>query len=656
MRKLFKVLTILFGVVLALIAVLIIVLMVVVDPNRYRDDIVKAVKTETGRDLKIDGKLKLSLFPWLGLETGRLSLSNAPGFGNEPMARVESAGVRVALMPLFRKRVMVDGVRLNGLKLHLARAADGRSNWDDLTKASKTPAAKPTPAPADKKGAGNGAQALSMFTVRHIEVQNSEFTWRDASAGSSYSFKNVALTSGNLLGAKPAPVHLAFDFESGQPKVAKRVTLDASANFDPANDVLNLPSLKLALGDLKLNGQLRGTDVLKAPKLTGKIDVPAFNLRALLRELNIAYVPADDKVLTKVALAAQVQSGPQALDISNLKLTLDDTQLTGSAGIQHKPRASYRAELAVDDIDIDRYLPKAEPEPKAGGKKAPARGAAPAVIPIALLRDTEADAALRVQKLKAFGIRSQQVEVKFTAHAGRVSIGPSTAKLYDGSYAGRTIVDVTGKTPKYQFEEKLTGVQIGPFLKDVGVFDNYTGSGNVDIQLTALGLDANQITASLNGKAALALRDGKIQGVNLQKLIQDARALYEKARGRETRPTTQASDETAFKSLTATINVANGVARNTDLKLEGPVVRAQGAGQADLVQQKLEYKLQVTVAEAANRAGTTVPVRIGGSFEKPEYGVDFSAMVKQEAKQQVEQEKKKAKKKAKEKLLDRLLK
>ena len=41
-----------------------------VDPNDYKDDIAKAVRDRTGRELKLDGNLSLSVFPWLAIETG----------------------------------------------------------------------------------------------------------------------------------------------------------------------------------------------------------------------------------------------------------------------------------------------------------------------------------------------------------------------------------------------------------------------------------------------------------------------------------------------------------------------------------------------------------------------------------------------------------
>jgi len=64
MAKLFKILGIFIGVVLLLVVAASVILPLVVDPNDFKGEIVKQVKEETGRDLKIAGDLNLSVFPW----------------------------------------------------------------------------------------------------------------------------------------------------------------------------------------------------------------------------------------------------------------------------------------------------------------------------------------------------------------------------------------------------------------------------------------------------------------------------------------------------------------------------------------------------------------------------------------------------------------
>ena len=128
MKKALKILSWIVGSIVALLVLAILILPLVFDPNKYKGDIVQAVKVSTGRDLKIDGNIGWTVFPRIGISIGRVELGNAAGFGTDPFARVESATVRVALLPLFTGRVNVDTILIDGLALNLAKNAAGRSN------------------------------------------------------------------------------------------------------------------------------------------------------------------------------------------------------------------------------------------------------------------------------------------------------------------------------------------------------------------------------------------------------------------------------------------------------------------------------------------------------------------------------------------------
>lgn len=561
MKKFLKLVAWIVGIVVGLLVVAVLVLPLVFDPNRYKDDIIRVVKTNTGRDLKIEGKIGWTIFPRLGVTTGLLELSNAPGFGREPFARVNATTVRVELLPLLTGRVNVDTIVIDGLTLNLAKNAAGKSNWDDLTQKS-APSKPDAPKPS-------GAQSAALpLTAGKLDIRRSTLTWRDAGTGDNYTVRNFTLETGRLAVNEPMDVKLGLDLDYGTPAKHAVLRLVATALY------------------------------------------------------------TEDKVALKP-----------------FELRVDDSKLAGSVEIRNLASPAYRFDLTLDQIDIDKYLP---PSKTAAKPATPATAGAAAVeIPVGLLRALDVQGKFAIGKLKAFGIRSEEIRTQVSASKGLIQFGPNSAKLYSGSYSGHTTVDVRNKTPQLKFEEQLTKVQLGPLLKDADVFDKFSGNADIKLALTAAGGDANSIKRTLNGNVAVAALDGKIEGVNLSKLITDARQAYDKARGKSVDVKPSAADETAFKSLRATAKVVNGVATTNDLKLEGPVVRAEGGGNADLGKETLNYRLRVTVAEAEGRKGTTVPVIVGGTFAAPSYGVDFGEVLKQEAGQKIE--------KKIEKGLDRLL-
>src|SRR5450631_4935065 len=116
------------GVAVLLCAVLVGVGLLV-NPNHYKGNIAATAKESTGRELQLNGDIKLSVFPWIALELGPASLGNPPGFSEEPFVSFQHASVRVKLLPLLSKRLEVGRVEVDGLDLKLLKNAEGKGNW-----------------------------------------------------------------------------------------------------------------------------------------------------------------------------------------------------------------------------------------------------------------------------------------------------------------------------------------------------------------------------------------------------------------------------------------------------------------------------------------------------------------------------------------------
>ena len=170
MGKLLKILLGLVALLVVLVVIAAVVLPMVIDPNDYKDEIAATVEKQTGRTLSIEGDMALSVFPWLGLDIGPTQLSNAEGFAAPYMARMEAVEVRVKLLPLLRKQLEVNTVRLDGLRLNLGKNKQGVTNWADITaqlEAADTQAEKPADG-ADKTGtASSGKCAGASRDRRH---------------------------------------------------------------------------------------------------------------------------------------------------------------------------------------------------------------------------------------------------------------------------------------------------------------------------------------------------------------------------------------------------------------------------------------------------------------------------------------------------------
>src|ERR1700721_605571 len=125
------------GAIIVLIAVALMAVWWLVNPNDYKGRIADSVKESTGRELMLKGDIKLSVFPWIALELGPASLGNPPGFGAEPFLAFNHAAVRVKLLPLLAKRLEIARTETDGFDLRLRKNAQGTGNWEGFGKAKQ---------------------------------------------------------------------------------------------------------------------------------------------------------------------------------------------------------------------------------------------------------------------------------------------------------------------------------------------------------------------------------------------------------------------------------------------------------------------------------------------------------------------------------------
>lgn len=633
MKKPIKFMAIFLGILLALLVLLVVGLTVLIDPNQYKDRIIEAVRDKTGRELAIEGKIGWSFFPWIGLETGRLAVSNAPGFGNEPFARIEAAGVKVKLLPLLRKEITVDTFLLDGLKLNLARNPAGKTNWDDLITA--TPAAKPAEKTSSAAGVGIGG-----LNINKVDVRRANITWKDQMNGTQYSVHNLNLKTGNIAAGKPVDLQLAFDMESGQPPVRVRMELKSRMTFDLANQKLDVASLALSLGDLSLQTHFAGTKIIDAPTFSGGLEIAAFDPRVLMEKLGTRIETTDKTALNKLTLKSKFSATTDSVELKDLALDLDDSRVSGLLAIRHFNNPSYRFDLTLDQIDLDRYFPPAAPN-KSSTIKPDAATDKPVEVPLTALRSLNAEGKLRIQKLKAMNLHSSETLIQVAAKSGLITLGPNQAKLYNGQYAGRITLDARGKTPTLAVDESVRGVELAPMLKDALNFDKFTGIANLSAKVTAAGLDATQVKQTLNGTAVFAVHNGAIKGIDLKKMSNTiAAAKRDKSYQKLAELTPQAGDETQFSQLGGTAQITNGLVRNNDMKIQSPdVLNVTGKGSANLSEEMLDYN--VTVG--------SFPILIDGPFSKLRFRPDWSAIMKEKLEEKKTETKEKLEKKLKDK-------
>jgi len=240
--KLFKKLFLIIFIIFAIVGGMLAIFVATFDANDYKQEIISLVKKQTGRELSINGELKLAIYPDVALEMGKTSLANAEGFAGDEFATVDSGKVSVKLMPLLKKQIQADAIHLDGLKLNLHRKADGTTNWDDLAKTVEKPAStEQTEKPPSKVV----EEMMQNLSIAGVNLNNAHIHWRDEQTKQDITLSPLNLKTGKFSPGKPLPVELAVVMKQKSPALTIAAEGNTTVNLGADNKSFSLNKLKL---------------------------------------------------------------------------------------------------------------------------------------------------------------------------------------------------------------------------------------------------------------------------------------------------------------------------------------------------------------------------------------------------------------------------
>jgi AsmA protein len=386
--------------------------------------------------------------------------------------------------------------------------------------------------------------------------------------------------------------------------------------------------------------------LVEGSKLTGEFDVAS---------------PLPMKTL-KLPLAGTV-SADLKQQMVNVDLTtrLDESNIKAKVALSQFDALFTRFDVAIDKLNLDRYLPPAEPK-TAAKSEAPADGGQVPGQPIDFspIKSLNLAGSVRIGDFVASNIKVQNLRVDMKAAGGKLDINPLLADLYQGSVKGSATVNANNN--QVAVKQNLAGVQIGPLLRDAADQDLLEGRGDVILDLTTAGNSVPAFKKALNGTAALNLKDGELKGINLAQSLRNAKAMFTGGT-RDSEQAAAAGEKTDFSDLSASFVIRDGVAHNDDLLVKSPFLRLTGAGDINIAQGSLNYLAKAAVVatssgqggkELGDLKGLSVPVRVSGPFAALKYKLEYGSAFSDSAKQQFEEKKEQLKDKLEEQLKARL--
>lgn len=667
MHKAVKMSMIGIGIVAALVIAAVIVFVSTFDLNDYKGRISQAVEEETGRTLLFGGDLTLTIFPALGVELGPLSLSNAHGFGEAPMVQANSGHVSVKLLPLLKGDIKFGHLQLDQLSLRLNRTKDGTTNWSDLV--GQVEKEEEQPQVADDSD--------FSLEIEGITIKDATLKWDDQMYETQFILSGVNLETGQIFEGAPFPVKASLNYECTHPRAKGAISLTGTSAIDfrtrvyshmdtkisisaegdaiPGSKAQTNLAWKLLVLDFKkehaqitgltgsmydatvhLDGTFEGlTNGLK--KASGALVVDPFDMRRTAVDMGAQPLnTGDPDALKKVAGALDFTFVPGQITVKSLTAKIDDTTLTAKGRIKRgEDDPFYFARIAIDTLNLDRYLPP-EHRQKAKATKAAVKSGEKddIILRSELLRRLHLDTETTIKNLTIEGAKFQNVKAEFKARHGLVRISPVTADGYGGTIALGATINGVRKYPKTDIIVGVEKLDVGALSQDMHDDKSYGGIANLNSALSCEGESVKAMLRSMNGKISFNLKDGIFPGVDLMRM---AKTTHKQSKNKDGKIEADDSDSTKFGSIAGTGIITNGVLRNRDLEVKAPGYRAHGEGAIVLPTRQVDYLVKVKLTPTADGQdgrssdelfGVMVPIRVSGTLDDPHYWVSISEYFK----------------------------
>jgi AsmA protein len=305
----------------------------------YKTHIEAQLNKELGRDVTINGDVKLSTFPVIKAVTGPTTISNPAGFSRDHLASLQGLEARIKLWPLFSRRIEIASFNLINPDIHLERLPTGQVNWTlEPENAEVEPGAAPA-STVSEPFARDGRYSNIDPSIGSFRIVDGRVHYQDRQNDVEHVVEqiDIRLTLPDMTDQLSLSGDMRLD---GEP-----VTLDVL--LDSPRQFLNGETARFS-GDVQLRGVSLTADGQVPPGAAlgfdGKIDARISDT-ALIEDLLPEPIPALELV-DNATLSAQLQSKDTQQGTQFTELTI------GASGDSFEARFSgsgaYLTALSVD--------------------------------------------------------------------------------------------------------------------------------------------------------------------------------------------------------------------------------------------------------------------------------------------------------------------
>lgn len=561
-------------------------LVVMVNPNDFRDYMVRQVEARSGYQLQLDGPLRWHVWPQLSILSGRVTLT-APG-AEAPVVKADNMRLDVGLLPLLSHQLQVKQVMLKGAVIQLTPQTYAAPELD----APVAPKENTLPQAAEDRG--------WSWDIARLKVADSVLVFQHEND------EQITVRDIRLQMEQDATHQATLDFSGRVNRDQRDLSLSLKAQVDASDYPTHLTA---AISDLKW--QLQGGDV------------------------------PTQGIAGEGSLSAQWQGDRQQISISDLHLSANDSAFSGKGSVILSAKPQWLLDLQFDTLNLDNLLAPRETastdaSTEQQGQQAQGRMPRPVIAnsvqqEYTSLRDFTAQVSLSANNIRWRGMRFDNVTGQFSNNAGLLSISTLQGKMGDGDISLPGMLDVRRDKSRAVFQPRLDNVEIGNILKAFNYPIALTGKLSLAGDFSGSRIDADDFRRHWQGDAHVEIKDSQMEGLNFQQLVQQAVARSSDVQAQE-----NYDNVTRLDTFSTDLSLDSGVMTLADMQGRSPLLSLSGQGEMDLVKEQCDTRFNIRVLDGWKGdsklidylKSTDIPLSVYGKWQSLNYSLQVDQILR----------------------------
>jgi AsmA protein len=340
--------------------------------------------------------------------------------------------------------------------------------------------------------------------------------------------------------------------------------------------------------------------------------------------------------LRAIALAGTLEAGKDVIVLRNGGFTINDLKGSADVTVKLNGRKKITGAISVGEIDTASFRSGTAPVKKSvtvtgvkKARKAPAAatGWSSAAIDFKPLRELDAEISVAFKSITHDEIRIGAGKLRLGLDKGLMRVDANPLAIYGGAARGTVVVNARRSIATYDLRIAAERVSALPLLKALADLDWLSGATTTRVSIAGRGLSQLQMIRTMSGTASFTFTNGAIEGMNVAKVLRGVQG------GQFSNFDRVSGEKTDFSELSASFQIARGIADNKDLRLLGPLIRATGAGSANIGRRTIDYRLTPKLVASlqgqggGDLGGLSIPLLIRGPWANPQISPDIGGVL-----------------------------